>query len=272
MDSEAAVRALAALAQPSRLAIFRTLVRAGAQGLGAGALAAAVDVPPSTLSFHLRDLAQAGLLHATRNGRTIHYALRAETWTALLFHLGEDCCQGRPALCPSPAARIGRSGTPAPRPHVLFLCSHNAARSQLAEALLRQLAGDRFEVHSAGVRPSALHPHTLAVLTEASVPTAGLRSKDLGELLGKQPFEHAIVVCPTAQGDCAQLPVLAQHQHYWPFPDPLATQGSARRQLAAFRSVRDGIRDRLTAWLRDLDQPPTARRRPNRGKATSTRP
>lgn len=252
MDSTAAVQALGALAQPSRLAVFRTLVRHGPHGLLAGELAAAVEIPPSTLSFHLHDLCAAGLLQASRTGRSIRYAVRTETWNDLLFHLGEDCCQGRPALCTSPAARLTRPVAPTadPRPAVLFLCSQNSARSQLAEALLRHLAGDRFRVHSAGVRPSSLHPRTLAVLTEAGIPTDELRSKDLGALLGKVWFDHAFVVCDAAHQDCLQLPVLAPDQQFWPFPDPAAVVGSAVQQLAAFRTARDTIRDRIASWLR----------------------
>lgn len=255
--------ALGALAQPSRLRVFRTLVRHAPAGLCATELAAAVELPASTLSFHLRDLCAGGLLRATRKGRTIRYAVSTEAWTELLYFLGEDCCQGRPALCESPSARIRR---PARRsatelPAVLFLCSQNSARSQLAEALLRHLAGGRFVAYSAGVRPSRLHPLTSDVLAERGIPTVGLRSKDLGELLGKIAFDHAFVVCDAAQRDCPQLPQLAADQQFWPFPDPAAATGTRAERLATFRAVRDAIEARLRGWLRAQDPRPNRRRR-----------
>ena len=267
MDAKTAVRALGALAQESRLAVFRALVRHGPAGLCAGAIATLLDLPASTLSFHLRDLCEAGLVAATRDGRTIRYTLRPDAWTDLLWFLGEECCQGRPALCASPAARITARLQPLPdaahRPNVLFLCSHNAARSLMAESILRHLAGDRFDVRSAGLRPAAVHPLTLRVLQEQRLPTTGLYCKDLGELLGKLSFDHAFVVCERAQADCAQLPPLALEQQAWPFPDPAAAGTPVRRQLAAFRAVRDAIAARIAAWL-DTPQPP--RRKPTRRK------
>lgn len=267
MDSKTAVRALGALAQESRLAVFRALVRHGPAGLCAGEIATLLDLPASTLSFHLRDLCDANLVAATRDGRAIRYALRPDAWTDLLWFLGEDCCQGRPALCASPAARITARLRPLPdaahRPNVLFLCSHNAARSQLAESILRHTAGDRFDVRSAGLRPAAVHPLTLRVLHEKGLPTTGLHSKDLGELLGKMSFDHAFVVCATAHADCAQLPQLARDQQSWPFPDPVAATGSARRRLAAFRAARDALTARITHWLKGepLPKKPQPRRR-----------
>jgi arsenate reductase len=254
MDSDAAVRAFGALAHASRLAAFRVLVRAGGDGLAAGDLAARLRVPPSTLSFHLQDLTRAGLLQPRRRGRSIVYAVRGDAVNELFWFLGEDCCQGRLELCPPPTARIdakSREGADAvKRPAVLFLCSRNSARSQMAEAILRARAGERFEVHSAGMRPQGVHPLTLRVLDEAGCATADLRAKDLGELLGKVAIRHAIVVCEAAAAECARIRPFAREQHYWPFPDPVAAPGGPRRQLAAFRAVRDAIAARIDRWLR----------------------
>ena len=261
MRTNEAVAALAALAQESRLQVWSLLVRHGEAGLLAGEIAQALGALPSTLSFHLRDLCAAGLLQAHRSGRSIRYSVVPEVWRQLLWHLGEDCCQGREALCTSPSARIDALQTgavPGPsRPRVLFLCSQNSARSQLAEALLRHHAGDRFVVSSAGVRPARLHPLTRTVLAEEGISTQGMRSKDLGELLGKQGFDHAFVVCPDAQVDCPNLPRLAPDQQFWPFPDPAAVMGTKAQRLQAFREVRSAIDARLRLWLRtDLRSEP----------------
>ena len=103
MKIHAAVDLLSALAQDSRLAAVRLLVKAGPEGLAAGDLAAALDVPAPTLSFHLSQLANADLVVARREGRSIIYAVRFETLRRLLQFLMEDCCQGRPEVCGPPA-------------------------------------------------------------------------------------------------------------------------------------------------------------------------
>jgi DNA-binding transcriptional ArsR family regulator len=99
MKSSQAVAALAALSQETRLAVFRQLVAAGPQGKAAGAIAAHLKVPPPTLSFHLKELERARLVTQRRDGRSIIYAANYATMRALLSHLMEDCCGGRPEIC-----------------------------------------------------------------------------------------------------------------------------------------------------------------------------
>ncbi len=99
MEMRSAVAALAALAQDTRLAVFRLLVEAGPNGLAAGVIASRLKVAPATLSFHLSQLERAGLLASRRNGRQILYATDIEGTRRLLAFLTEDCCGGRPELC-----------------------------------------------------------------------------------------------------------------------------------------------------------------------------
>lgn len=99
MDMNSATLALAALAHATRLAVFRSLVQAGPAGLSAGELATALDVPPPTLSFHLKDLMRAGLLKQRREQRFIHYSADFTAMRNLLIYLTDDCCQGRPEIC-----------------------------------------------------------------------------------------------------------------------------------------------------------------------------
>jgi arsenate reductase len=253
MEISTAVQALAALAQESRLEVFRTLVRETPGGLAASALADRLELPASTLSFHLDQLLAAGLLQRDRQGRSLIYSVNAERLHELMWFLGEDCCQGNEELCVEPTARIDERRTeasaPVARPRVLFMCSHNSARSQMGEALLRRAAGDRFEIHSCGLRPAAIHPMTLRVLEEAGLDTAGLRSKDLGEFLGKVAVHHAIVVCERANDHCPRLHPFALNLDYWPFPDPAAAEGSKEERLQVFRDVRDAIERRIEEWL-----------------------
>jgi arsenate reductase len=121
----------------------------------------------------------------------------------------------------------------------------------MAEALLRREAGDRFDIHSGGLRPRSIHPLTLRVLDEEGLDTSRLSSTDLGRFLGKVPIHFAITVCEAANADCPRLHPFALRQLYWPFPDPVAAEGSEEERLAAFRGTRDAIADRIRQWLQD---------------------
>ena len=135
------------------------------------------------------------------------------------------------------------------KPTVLFLCTGNSARSQMAESLLRHTAGDRFEVHSAGTEPKGVHPLTIRVLEEIGVNTAGLRSKSVSEYLGRSSINYLIVVCDNADRECPTVWPGMGARLFWPFPDPAATTGTDEEKLEQFRSVRDEIRTRLADWL-----------------------
>ena len=111
MEMDEAVKALAALAQGTRLAVFRLLVEAGPGGLTVGGINARLDIAPATLSFHLKELAHAGLIESRQEGRYIHCSASFERMNALLAFLTDNCCGGNPALC-SPPARL-RTATPA---------------------------------------------------------------------------------------------------------------------------------------------------------------
>ena len=107
MDDHEAIRSLQALAHPSRLAVFRLLVREGTAGLPAGAIAKAVGMTATATSFHLKELDRAGLVFATRDGRFVRYAIEIDAMRALLTFLTEDCCEGRPELCGGDLAAAG---------------------------------------------------------------------------------------------------------------------------------------------------------------------
>jgi arsenate reductase len=133
---------------------------------------------------------------------------------------------------------------------VLFLCTHNAARSQIAEALLRHLAGDRFEVFSSGLEPTEIHPLTRRVLEEHNVPASGLRAKSVREFMGKVKIDYAIGVCDPAEMNCPRLFPFALNVSQWPFEDPVAAPAGS--QLEVFRRVRDGIETRLKQWRQQI--------------------
>jgi arsenate reductase len=138
---------------------------------------------------------------------------------------------------------------------VLFLCAHNAARSQIAEALLRHHAGDRFEARSAGLDPTAVHPLVREVLAERAIDTRGLRAKSVREFLGGPSVRYAIVLCQERSASCPRIYPFATRTLYWPVADPVEgadEQGAVRER---FRRVRDAIEARLRAWLAENDAP-----------------
>jgi arsenate reductase (thioredoxin) len=132
---------------------------------------------------------------------------------------------------------------------VLFLCTHNSARSQMAEGLLRHLAGDRFEVMSAGTEATHIRPLAIRAMDEIGVDISGQESKTLERYLGK-PFDYVITVCDDANEACPFFPGATNRLH-WSLPDPSAAKGSEEERLEVFRSVRDALRDRVQAELVD---------------------
>ena len=132
---------------------------------------------------------------------------------------------------------------------VLILCTGNSARSQMAEGLLRHLGnaeGDRFEVESAGTRPSRVRPEAIAVLRELGIDISSHRSKSVDEFAG-QRFDYVLTVCDNARESCPIYPGHANRLHH-SFDDPAAVKGDEEERLAAFRRVRDEIRDYLRGF------------------------
>lgn len=129
------------------------------------------------------------------------------------------------------------------RTRVLFLCTHNSARSQMAEGLLRHLAGDRFEAHSAGTEATHVRPLAIRAMDEAGVDIRGQESKTLARYL-EEPFDCVITVCDEANEACPFFPG-ARNRLHWSFEDPSRAEGSEDERLALFRRVRDEIRERI---------------------------
>jgi len=137
------------------------------------------------------------------------------------------------------------------RPKVLFLCTANSARSQMAEGLLRKLAGDRFEAYSAGTAPTALHPLAVRAMAEVGVDLAGHYAKSVTEFLGRMNPAYVIFVCETARRTCpTTFPAVGATELAWPVDDPAEAKGDEEARLLAFRKVRDELTARIEAWLR----------------------
>lgn len=143
---------------------------------------------------------------------------------------------------------------------VLFLCTGNSARSQMAEALLRHSAGDQFEAFSAGLEPKEINPLTRQVMQEVGLDLAGQRSKSVGEYMGRLQFTWLITVCADAEEKCPRtFPGISNRVH-WPVDDPAAVAGSLEERLTAFRHARDELDQRIRDWLNQRGQPAGAPR------------
>jgi len=137
---------------------------------------------------------------------------------------------------------------------VLFLCTGNSARSQMAEAFLRKLGGENYEAFSAGMEPKGMHPMTVQVMGEIGIDVSGQHSKGMKEIMGRMTFDDAIIVCRKAEDDCPKLSADARRIHRWIFEDPVRAEGSDAEKLARFREIRDQIEARIKLWLAETEE------------------
>lgn len=252
MESSEAAAAFAALSVDTRLNLLRLLLAEGASGLAAGDLAARLGLPASTTSFHLAALERAGLTQSTRQGRQIIHAVRIAGLRQVLAFLTETCCGGHPELCgdiarllaPLPDEDLGMT----PAFNVLFLCTHNSARSVMAEAILQKLGGARFRAWSAGSDPIAQpNPEVIAKLRAFGHDTDGLRSKSWHEFTGPSApqMDFVITLCDTLDGpvcpDFGNLAVTGA----WPLPDPGKFTGSAVERSSLLNELYASLRRRI---------------------------
>ncbi|QFR34733.1 helix-turn-helix domain-containing protein [Ancylobacter sp. TS-1] len=248
--SDEAVGIFDALAQPTRLDAFRLLLRYAPFGLPAGDVARLLAVPHNTMSTHLSHLERAGLLVSRREGRSIIYAATpGRTESVLHLLLGE---------LPAPADRGAgfprlRPGEPAERSYnVLLVCSHNSARSIMAEAVLNREGRGRFRAFSAGSIPRGVpHPLALDLLRSLGYTTEDLRSKSWNEFAGGavEPMDFVITVCDAAAGEsCPHFPGHPLTAH-WGLPDPAAGGGTDDELRVAFVRTYRQIAARMSAFV-----------------------
>lgn len=134
------------------------------------------------------------------------------------------------------------------KPRILFLCTGNSCRSQMAEGFLRYLARDRFDVVSAGTEPVPVNPRAVEAMAEVGIDISAQRSKDVAPFL-EQQFSYVITVCDRAAERCPFFPGATQRVE-WSFPDPAAVRGSEDEKRSAFRAVRDRIGERVRDFIR----------------------
>lgn len=138
---------------------------------------------------------------------------------------------------------------------VLFLCTANSARSQIAQAMLERFGDDKFEAYSAGLDPSVVNPLTIEVLNEVGISMEGKVAKSVNLYMGHVKFEYLVTVCARAEERCpVTFPGISNRLH-WAFDDPAKAEGTHEQKLAKFRQVRDEIRDRVISWVEGMRVP-----------------
>lgn len=135
---------------------------------------------------------------------------------------------------------------------VLFVCSHNSSRSQMAEGWLRHLAGDRFEIASAGVEPGSINPLAVEAMAEVGIDISHHKAQGITDYLGRWPVYYLIIVCDKAAQTCPRIWPGSRERINWFFDDPAAAQGSHDEKLQVFRRVRDEIRETIEEWLAEV--------------------
>jgi len=251
MEAAAATLMLAALANETRLDLFRLLAAQGPSGLAAGAIADRLGLAASSLSFHLAALERAGLLRATRRGRFVLYAVRLFALRELLAFLTETAAAGQPAIAPE-LARLLPEADPEdnmiPSFNVLFLCTANSARSIMAEAILARVGAGRFNAWSAGSHPgTAPQPAVLEKLAALGHDVSGLRSKSWNEFTGPTapPMDFVIALCDTLEGQvCPDFGDRAV-TGAWPLPDPGKFSGTPAEQATMLNELYASLLRRL---------------------------
>jgi len=212
-----------------------------------------IGQPPNLVSYHLRQLRDQHVVterRSTADERAIYYSLDLETVSTLYQAAGE-------AL--HPALRLFPDGLSLPdvsslasRQRVLFLCTENSARSQMAEALLRHLSRGGLEVFSAGSAPTRVHPFALQVLEASGIDTTGLHAKHF-DTFADQPFDRVITVCDRVRETCPTFPSDPERIH-WSFADPAQDAGSVEHQYRAFEQTSLQLTTRLRFLMIHLER------------------
>jgi ArsR family transcriptional regulator, arsenate/arsenite/antimonite-responsive transcriptional repressor / arsenate reductase (thioredoxin) len=229
---------------PMRWAILRELARSD---LRVRELTAALDEPQSLVSYHLRRLRSSGLVATRRSsfdGRDAYYRVDLARCQDLFADTGA-------ALHPALRLVAPPAPPPADRARVLFLCTGNSSRSQIAEGLLRQMAPDRAEAFSAGSRPKAVHPEAIRTMSERGIDISGARSKHLS-VFATDRFDYVVSLCDRVREVCPEFPGTPRTAH-WSVPDPAAEP----ERSGAFARVADELTERIRFFLHVLALRPT---------------
>ncbi|GAB4545451.1 MAG: ArsR family transcriptional regulator [Anaerolineae bacterium] len=220
--------------------------------LRVGELTRILDQPANLVSYHLRLLRENGLVMARRSsadGRDMYYCLNLARLQASYFAAGE---QLHPALHVEVSC-LKPPGLSLDRPlRVLFVCTHNSARSQMAEGLMRHAAGESAEIYSAGSQPTFVHPLAVQVMAARGIDISGHRSKHIAEFRA-QSFDYLITVCDRAREVCPVFPDRPVNIH-WSLPDPVELGNTEQERRRAFEDTADQLTRRIHYLLNLIDK------------------
>ena len=251
METKSPPEILGLLSEPLR---WQLIVELGRSDRRVGELVQLVEKPQNLVSYHLAELRHAGIVSARRSsadGRDVYY--RADLLRCRDL-LGEAGLSLHPALSLAPTPRT--AGEPRrTRPRLLFLCTGNSARSQIAEALVVHRSGGTVEAHSAGSIPRPLHPNAVRVMAERGIDISGRDSKSLTRF-ARNRFDRVITLCDKVREICPEFPGAPIAAH-WSIADPATAGDSDEATYPAFRAVADEIETRVTLLLADLRTPPS---------------
>lgn len=210
-----------------------------------------VGQPQNVVSYHLRKLREQHVVSERRSSadsRDFYYSLELDTFRTLYLATGETLY---PALC--------TAGTPSsqellasPSLRVLFLCTKNSARSQMAEGLLRQISGGRIEVLSAGSQPTRLHPYAIHAMAQRGIDIRQQQSKLVDDLLDKH-FDYVVTVCDRMREICPSFPGKSELIH-WSIPDPVEVEGTDEERYQAFEQVAQLLEMRVRYLFSRIEQ------------------
>lgn len=212
-----------------------------------------IKQPYNSISYHLKRLRLQQLVSERRSSadaRDVYYSLNLDQFRQLYFELGQALHPGvsEPVSLYQPQSKTF-SSSPI---RVLFLCTHNSARSQMAEGLLRELGGNKVEVFSAGSEPTSIHPLAIKVMSGRGIDLNTHRSKHLEEFLG-QNFDYVITVCDRVREVCPVFPGDPEQIH-WSFPDPVAAEGNLKSQESSFENTARELTVRIQYLLLMIDR------------------
>jgi ArsR family transcriptional regulator, arsenate/arsenite/antimonite-responsive transcriptional repressor / arsenate reductase (thioredoxin) len=241
---------LGLLADPVR---WRLVVELGRSDRRVNELVEILGKPQNLVSYHLAEFRNAGIVSSRRSsadGRDMYYRADLLRCGDLLAEVGMSL---HPALsiAPQEPATVTSRRTPQ---RVLFLCTGNSARSQMAEAFVTQRSAGRVEARSAGSHPKPLHPNAVRVMAEHSIDIASQQPKTLS-LFARRRFDRVITLCDKVREVCPEFPGSPTTAH-WSIADPTVPIGSARSTYSAFQHVAAEIGDRVTLLLADLQSNP----------------
>lgn len=209
--------------------------------------------PPNLVSYHLKRLRLKDLVTERRSSadsRDIYYSLNLDQFWQMYFEAGRALHPGLAEQMDLPHAQAeSRVASPV---RVLFLCTHNSARSQMAEGLLRKMGGDKVEVFSAGSEPTSIHPLAIKTMSSRGIGLQTHQAKHLQEFVG-QDFDYVITVCDQVREVCPIFPGDPEKIH-WSFPDPATIEGNIKTRERGFENTARELTNRIQYLLLMIDR------------------